>query len=80
MTTWALRDVTDELSPFITGTAAGDGDVFILGHNDPWVWESPFWNSPTPSGPVRPWSTWPCSVTWRSGWSGPQGLAAIQHI
>ena len=30
-----------ELSPFITGTAAGDGDVFILGRNDLWCWESP---------------------------------------
>lgn len=41
MTTWALRDVTVELSPFITGTGSTDGDVFILGRNDLWCWESP---------------------------------------
>jgi hypothetical protein len=41
MQAWALRDVTVELSPWITGTAAGDGDVFILGRNDLWAWQSP---------------------------------------
>jgi hypothetical protein len=28
-------------SAFITGTAAGDGDVFILGDGDVWAWASP---------------------------------------
>jgi len=29
------------LSPWITGTAAGDGDVFVLGSGDLWCWSSP---------------------------------------
>lgn len=41
MTHWALRDVSVALSPRITGTAAGDGDVFALGTGDLWVWSSP---------------------------------------
>ncbi len=38
---WALRDVTVDLSPWITGVAAGDGDVFILATGDLWAWASP---------------------------------------
>ena len=38
---FALRDVTIELSPWITGVAAGDGDVFVLGSGDLWAWSSP---------------------------------------
>ena len=39
---WALRDVTVELSPWITGVAAGDGDVFILADGgDLMAWSSP---------------------------------------
>ena len=38
---FALRDVSVELSPWITGGAAGDGDVFILGTGDLWAWSSP---------------------------------------
>lgn len=41
LTAWALRDVSVELSPWITGTGAGDGDVFITGRNDLWAWQSP---------------------------------------
>jgi hypothetical protein len=40
-TAWALRDLSVELSPWITGTGAGDGDVFITGRNDLWAWQSP---------------------------------------
>jgi hypothetical protein len=38
---FAFRDVSLELSPWITGTAAGDGDVFVLGTGDLWAWSSP---------------------------------------
>ena len=38
---FALRDVSVELSPWITGVAAGDGDLFILGTGDLWAWSSP---------------------------------------
>jgi HK97 family phage prohead protease len=41
MTAFAMRNVTVEMSAFITGTAAGDGDVFILGTGDLWCWSSP---------------------------------------
>lgn len=41
MQAFALRDVTVELSPWITGTAAGDGDVFVTGRGDLWAWSSP---------------------------------------
>jgi HK97 family phage prohead protease len=37
---FALRDVSIELSPWITGVAAGDGDVFVLGTGDLWAWSS----------------------------------------
>ena len=36
-----MRDVSIELSPWITGVAAGDGDVFLLGTGDLWCWSSP---------------------------------------
>jgi hypothetical protein len=39
LTHWALRDVSIELSPWITGTAAGDGDVFVLA-GDLFAWSS----------------------------------------
>jgi hypothetical protein len=38
---FALRDVSIELSPWITGVSAGDGDLFILGTGDLWAWSSP---------------------------------------
>ena len=38
---FAFRDVSLELSPWITGIAAGDGDVFVLGTGDLWAWSSP---------------------------------------
>jgi hypothetical protein len=38
---FALWDVSIELSPWITGVAAGDGDVFVLGTGDLWCWSSP---------------------------------------
>ena len=41
MTAFALRDVDVDLSAFITGAAAGDGDVFILADGDVWAWASP---------------------------------------
>lgn len=41
MTAYALRNVNVDLSPRITGTAAADGDVFILGGGDVWAWSSP---------------------------------------
>ena len=41
MTAYAMRDVSLELSPFISGVAAGDGDVFALGSGDVYAWQSP---------------------------------------
>jgi hypothetical protein len=69
MQAWALRDVSVELSPWITGTGAGNGDVFVLGRNDLWVWESPLLEFSYTSGPVRPWST--ITVTCAGSRTGP---------
>lgn len=41
LTRLAFRDVSIEPSPRITGTAAGDGDVFILSAGDLFAWSSP---------------------------------------
>ena len=79
MTAWALRDVTVELSPWITGTAAGDGDVFILGRNDLWCWESPLleFSYRERSGPALVDLSLFAYVAVRL--IRPQGLAAIRH-
>lgn len=68
MTAWALRDVTLELSPFITGTAAGDGDVFVLGTGDLWVWSSPLLEFAYYERQGRRWSTCRWSGMPRCGW------------
>lgn len=41
LTRLAFRDVSIEQSPWITGTAAGDGDCFVLGEGDLYAWSSP---------------------------------------
>jgi hypothetical protein len=38
---WVLNGCGVSLAPSITGTGACDGDVFILGFGDLWVWQSP---------------------------------------
>jgi hypothetical protein len=38
---WQVNGCGVRLSPLITGTAAGDGDVFILAEGDLWAWSSP---------------------------------------
>jgi hypothetical protein len=44
MQAFALRDVNIGISPWITGTASGDGDVFGVGTGDLWAWASPLLN------------------------------------
>jgi hypothetical protein len=79
MTAWALHDVSVELSPVITGTAAGDGDVFILGRNYLWCWESPLleFSYAERSGPALVDLALFGYVAVRL--IRPQGLAAIRH-
>lgn len=54
---WAFRDVTLEVSPWITGTAAGDGDVFISAVTTYGRGNRRCWSSRITSGKGRPWSS-----------------------
>jgi hypothetical protein len=40
------------LSPQISGVAAGDGDVFVLGRGDLWAWSSPLVSFSERAGPA----------------------------
>ena len=78
-TAWALRDLTVELSPWITGTAAGDGDVFVLADGDLWAWASPLleFRYLEKAGPglveLAVFGYFACKLV------KPSGLASIRH-
>lgn len=79
MQAFALRDVTVEQSPWITGAAAGDGDVFVLGEGDLYAWASPVldFRYLEKSGPAQVelamWGYYATKLI------KPAGLASIRH-
>jgi hypothetical protein len=79
LTLLPFQDVDIAMSWAISGTAAGDGDVFILGTGDVWAWSSPLLKLtyPEKAGPQTiQVSLWGYAAT---RVIKPLGVASIRH-
>ena len=64
---WSVLRTPVHLSPWITGTPAGDGDVFVIGRDAVWCWASPVLTLRTPNVKGRGWSMSRCPAASPSG-------------